>query len=376
MGFKTKTSGGLIMKKIIISLCILAVMIFAAGCTAQSAEFENVVKRTPVSVEKVNYGSISEKYYGIGQLYADEEFEIFTGTQGTIKDIKVKIGDTVKKNQILFQLDNYKLENQIQSQETQLKTQRDLARIDLNNVERKFKQTQLLFESGSTSQNEMDQIRDTFNQTKINYNNSSRLYETKMKVLNDDLADTYVKSPINGTIAAVYIEKGEDVGQITAMKVVNDTAMKAVVNLPEKIIRKIKLGQKVEVWFDGEKSKAVEGKVSKVDLTVSQGMSLYPVEITVENTNGNLLSGMFIEVEIHINRKNKVIVIDKRSVLNDGEDNYVFTTNGELSEKKVIKKGIESGEKIEVISGIEKDNLIIVRGHNYLDDKELIQLVE
>lgn len=376
MGFKRKTSGGLIMKKIIISLCILAVMIFAAGCTAQSAEFANEVKRTPVSVEKVNYGSISEKYYGIGQLYADEEFEIFTGTQGTIKDIKVKIGDTVKKNQILFQLDNYKLENQIQSQETQLKTQRDLARIDLNNVERKFKQTQLLFESGSTSQNEMDQIRDTFNQTKINYNNSSRLYETKMKVLNDDLADTYVKSPINGTIAAVYIEKGEDVGQITAMKVVNDTAMKAVVNLPEKIIRKIKLGQKVEVWFDGEKSKAVEGKVSKVDLTVSQGMSLYPVEITVENTNGNLLSGMFIEVEIHINRKNKVIVIDKKSVLNDGEDNYVFTTNGELSEKKVIKKGIESGEKIEVISGIEKDNLIIVRGHNYLDDKELIQLVE
>jgi len=364
------------MKKNIILITLLITVFLVAGCTVQSVELEEEIELTPVSVEKVKIGSVSEKYYGIGQLSANEEFDVFTGQPGTIEGIEVEIGDTVKKDQILFQLDNYKLYNQIGSQESQLKSQKDAALIQLNDVQRQFDQTKVLHEAGAVSKYDIDQATDRLNQATISYQNASTLYITNMKALNDDLSDTYVKSPIMGTIAAVYVEEGEEVENITAMKVINSNAMKAVINVPEKTVRSIKIGQKVDVWFNGDKNNMITGDVTKIDMTTQQAMSLYPVEITVENKDEMLMSGMFIEAEIYLQEKKNTVVISSESVLNDGENDYVFIADKDVSKKMVIKKGIESEGKLEVIAGIESDKLIIVRGHDYLDGGEMLQIVD
>ncbi len=264
-------------------------------------------------------GSISDTYYGIGQLYANDEFEIMTGNGGTIDKINVEIGSQVKKDQILFQLENYKLSNQIQSQESQLRTQKDATSIALKNAERKLQQTKALFDANAVSQNEYNLIQDQYNQAQIAYNNASKVYTSSMRSLKNELSDTAVKSPIDGIVAAIYVEEGEDVESITAMKIVNNDAMKAIVHIPEKMIPYIKKGQEANVWINGNKDTYVKGTVSKIDLTTQETMSLYPVEIVIDNPNGALLSGMFIETEIMINHKKDTVVIAKTSVLNDGQ---------------------------------------------------------
>lgn len=302
-----------------ILLTIFTISLIISGCTAQSAELEETVKRVPVSVETVRLGSISDTYYGIGQLYANDEFEIMTGNGGTIDKINVEIGSQVKKDQILFQLENYKLSNQIQSQESQLRTQKDATSIALKNAERKLQQTKALFDANAVSQNEYNLIQDQYNQAQIAYNNASKVYTSSMRSLKNELSDTAVKSPIDGIVAAIYVEEGEDVESITAMKIVNNDAMKAIVHIPEKMIPYIKKGQEANVWINGNKDTYVKGTVSKIDLTTQETMSLYPVEIVIDNPNGALLSGMFIETEIMINHKKDTVVIAKTSVLNDGQ---------------------------------------------------------
>jgi len=77
-----------------------------------------------------------------------------------------------------------------------------------------------------------------------------------------------------------------------------------------------------------------------------------------------------------LQEKNNTVVISSESVLNDGENDYVFIADEDVSKKMVIKKGIESEGQLEVIAGIESDKLIIVRGHDYLDGGEMLQIVD
>lgn len=362
-----------ILKKGMIFIALLMIAIFVAGCTGKP--LEQTVETVPVHVKQVEVGSICKVYYSIGQLLAKEDFEISTGQPGTIEAIHVAIGDVVKKDQTLFQMDNFKLSNQIQSQESQLKSQLDLSLIQLNDAKKLYDQKLALYDEKAVSKDALDQAKDHLEQAEINYQNASNTLSLNMKALKDDLKHTYIKSPINGVVAAIYIQEGEDVGAITAMKVVNPDLMKAKIQVPAKIIGSLKIGQKAKVWLDGDKNSFVMGEVTKIDLATQGNMNLYPVEITVANA-GELLSGMYVETEIHLNEKTDAVIIDKAAVIMEGEKDFVFLVNEGTSKKTIIKKGIESGDKVEVLTGIKADETVVVRGHDYLEGGELLQIVE
>lgn len=367
------------MKKINVSILVLLVSLLSIGCANQSedvmAETE-VIEAITVNTEIVSTETIEETFYGVGELKAKNEFEVMTGKSGTVETINVKVGDLVKKDQVLMKLNNDNLLATVNTNESNLRTQRSLNEIQLESAQIAFEQVKALFEMGAISQSEMDSASDNLSQAQLNYNNSANNYNQTMRNLNEEVSDTYVKSPIDGIVAAKYVTENQDVGNTVAFKIVNQEKMIAEIEVPETVVDSVKIGQKTAIYLNGNKDEAIEGSVTSIDAIPGDNSFLYPVEIELDNNDARLRSGMYVEVEITINEYPDRITIPKTALLGTQEEKYVFVDNGSYAEMRTVLVGRNKSKDVEIVDGLIKGDLLIVRGQEYVREGDYINGIE
>lgn len=358
---------------------IIMIMVASAGCGRPGADVENAnqeVKKTPVKIAEVQADTVMETFYGVGEMKAKDEYDVMTGQAGTIESIKVGVGDSVSKGQILMTLENSSLIRTVNNSESSLRTQMNLTEITLSDAQESYDETKALFEVGAASKNAMESAENALKQAQLNYDNASQNYNLSMTNYNEDIADTYIKSPIDGVIAARYVDENEDVQNTVAFKVVNTSMMVAEVNVPESVVDAIKVGQEAMLYFNGSKDHSVKGHVISVDEVTGNNSYLYPVEIQVDNTEAKLKSGMYIEAEIVLEKRENRVVIPKSAVLDGTEGSYVFVENQGVAEERFVEIGYNESEMIEVNKGLNAGENLIVRGQDYLEDGDAVQIIE
>ena len=367
------------MKKLVTIGLIIALMAASVGCSRPGANAdinEEAVDQTPIKVATVTTETVKETFYGVGEMKAKDEYSVMTGQSGTVESISVKVGDAVTKGQILMKLENSSLIRTVNNTETSLRTQMNLNKITLDNAQDSFEETKALYDVGATSKNALDSAENALEQAKLNYNNSVQNYNATTKNNQEDLADTYIKSPIDGVIAAKYVDVNEDVQNVTAFKVVNTSMMVAEINVPEHIVDSIQEGQDAMVYLNGSKDTFVEGHVASIDEVTGDNSYLYPVEIQVDNTNAKLKSGMYIEAEIVLEARENQVVVPKSAVLEDANGTHVYVEKEGIAERRDVKIGYNEAEMVEVLSGLKKGETLIIRGQDYLDDGDAVRIIE
>ena len=193
-----------------------------------------------------------------------------------------------------------------------------------------------------------------------------------------------VTSPVEGIVGRVYLDQGARVsppspgpGMGTIMfRIVNMDTVVVVVNVIEKDLSKIKKGQRTKIKVDAYPEKRFNGKITLVSPTVNPMTRTASVEITIPNLNHRLKPGMFAEAEIIIKKKTEAILIPAYAILEQSEDKKVFTVVGGKAVLKVIELGIDQGDSVEVKSGLDVGDTLIVAGHHRVLGGELVRIVE
>jgi len=183
-----------------------------------------------------------------------------------------------------------------------------------------------------------------------------------------------VESTLTGILGRVYVDIGENVTASTPVAlVVNPDKVKIELDIPEKYLPKIMLGQQAEISVDSWPLEKFTGNVTKVSPVVDLSTRTAPVEITIENKEYRLKSGMFAKVRLVVEARSNVPVILREAIMGRDPDNYVFVVQAKKAVLRKISLGIRQGPYFEVRQGLVGGDVVVIMGQQLLADGALVE---
>src|SRR5574338_447388 len=282
----------------------LLALVTLAGCKKKQEQV--VYQAVPVERRDIVVSALAS-----GTIQPDTVVEVKSKASGEILNIKVETGQDVERGQLMVEVDQRIPRNDLAQAQADL----EVARAQLANAESKKRRADELFQSRSITQEEHEQAALDFATAKSQVIRA----QVAVQTARDQLEDTRVVAPINGTIITKPVERGQvissptkDVGGGTVLLTMADLNLVQVQTLVDETdIGKVQPGMQATVTVDAYPNRPFEGSVLKIEpqAEVQQNVSMFPVLIRIQNQQKLLRPGMNAEVEIHVGRRDSVLAI-------------------------------------------------------------------
>jgi len=352
---------------------ILLILILA-GCSKSTRTIQPSVK------------PLMEAVYASGFVVSEQEYQVFSQADGTLKQVVVKEGEVVKRGQPIVIVESVQQSTRYtmakESYEQAVKNKVPvMAELDatLQSARSKMQFDSINFVRYGNLLRSNATSRVDYDRAEIQYKNSrndfltikNRLIKTQndldlaiqnsynqLKISEEESANYILRSDIDGMVFKIMKEKGELVRRSEVVAVVgmpDNFYLKLTVD--ELDIQRVKEGQEVAVKIDAYPDKIYRGSVSKVYPLVDTRQQSLRVDVILMEKLPGLFSGLAVEANIIIRQKENALVIPKQSIL-PGDSVLISTSEGEKKVK--IMRGIETLDETEVISGLDVDSKLIV----------------
>jgi HlyD family secretion protein len=246
-----------------------------------------------------------------GAVQPDTTVEVKSKASGEILALTVETGQTVKRGDLMVRVDPRIPRNAVAQAQADL----EVAQARLTNASSQKRRADELFKSQSITEQEHEQAL-------LDYANANaEVIRARVALDNarDQLDDTNVRAPINGTIIEKQVERGQvissptnDVGGGTVLLKMADLNLVQVRTLVDETdIGKIQPGQRATVTVDAFPQRPFSGTVLKIEpqALTEQNVTMFPVLVRIDNKEGLLRPGMNSEVEIHVGRRDDVLAV-------------------------------------------------------------------
>ena len=361
---KIKTNNLNTMKNIRLFL-LLGVVAAVISCNNQTVT-QSTEPASPVSVENISLQSIRQYINTTGTAKAASEVTLSTEMAGeyTIATNPAtgrtyKIGDKISKGQVIVHLEDDEYVNNIGINAVQLNLQ--ISEDEYNN-------TKSLFEKGGVTEYEV-------RNAEISKLNAQKSYQTAQS----NLAKMDVKAPFDGVIVDLpYYTVGTNVSSGTQVAtIMNYSKMFLDINLPEKNIPTIAIGQKALITSYTLTEDTLSGVVTELSPMISTETRTFKGTIQISNPNLKLRPGMFVKADIITAQKDSTIVIPKDLILSNNRGRYVFVVgNNNSAEQRRISIGLQNEDDVEVIDGLSKNDVLVTEGFETLRNRSKITIVQ
>ncbi|WP_459816165.1 efflux RND transporter periplasmic adaptor subunit [Campylobacter concisus] len=378
--------------KILIILLILGV----GGYFVYDKFFNIKDEKVEFITKKAKKGSFSKKVDATGEIFATELIDVGAQVSGQIKKLYVKLGDQVKKGDMIASIDSSTQQNSIDNKEAQLaiyKAQLESAKVALNISKTQFDRENALFSKNATSKQEFESAKNTYSA------NSAKIkeLEAQIKQTNIELSTakinlgyTKITAPRDGTVVSVQVEEGQTVNANqttpTIVNIADLSHVKMKMQIAEGDITKIKVGTPVEYSILSEPTKKFQTTVSSIDpglTTLSDGSYgssssskssyssssssssavYYYAQSIVDNKDGILRIGMTTQNELLIANVEDAIIVPSIGIKKDENGTFVYLLKDGKPVKTAVKTGIKDNLDTQIISGInEGDEIITSQG--------------
>ena len=262
-------------------------------------------KELPLSTVNITRGDLRHVVTATGEIQPVNTVNVGSQVSGTIDKLYVDFNSTVKKGDILLEIEPSVLQatvNEAQASLDSAVSQRDLAKSD-------YERDKYLYEQGYIARADMERTEATYKQAQSSVERMQSQYERAVT----NLGYATITSPVDGTV----ISRKVDVGQTVAasfqtpdlFEIAQDLSkMQIETSVSEADIGVISEGQSVTFTVDAYPTETFEGIVRQIRLspTVTSNVVVYTVVINVDNTDLRLKPGMTAFVTIIISEKNNV----------------------------------------------------------------------
>lgn len=186
-----------------------------------------------------------------------------------------------------------------------------------------------------------------------------------------------VESPLTGVVGRINVDIGANVEPTTQIAfVVNMEKMEIDLDIPEKYLPFVALGQEAKIAVDAYPDRAFIGKVTLISPVVDLETRSAPIEITIDNKDELLKSGMFAEARLVVGEHKNVPVILKEAIMGKGDNLYVYAVEDHKALMKTVKTGIRYGELVEITQGVKSGDIVVVMGQQRLHDGVSVETEE
>lgn len=179
---------------------------------------------------------------------------------------------------------------------------------------------------------------------------------------NESLTTYEVKSLIDGTIIELHMAKGDLVGgEELNLTVANLEKVWAILNIYQRDLDKIKVGQSVLVSFSAEE-KGEAGTISYVSPVVDEKTRTASARVILSNTSGKWRPGMFVSAKVFVSEKKFPLVIEKSALQTFEDKTVVFVKNGNEFTPQQVNTGIINDVSVEITSGLQPGQQYVSKG--------------
>jgi len=294
-----------------------------------------------------------------GDVKTDGNINVMPEFQGEVVKIYKKVGDKVRKGDLIMKIDDKVLRNQL----AEVQTQYNLAVTAYERQKRLWEQ-----KIGS----EMEYLKAK--------TNKDALYR-KLLTLRAQLKKARVTAPISGTIDDIMVKEGEMAGpQRPVARIVNLDKVYAEADVSEKYLTKIRKGTPVDLYFP-ELNKEVKGKVDYTANFIHPVNRTYKVRIYLDNTDGLLKPNLTAHIKVLESKREGAVVLPSDLVLEDRDGNtYVFvlvpTDKPGIyrAQRRYVQTGDMYQNRVLIEQGLKPGDIIPLSGARGLTEGDLVKL--
>ena len=308
----------------------------------------------PVKVASVDQRTISDYLQTTGALEAENEVDIVARTSGPIVSLQTEEGRRVQQGQVLAKIDD-----------RELKAELELARVSVEETRAAYERARTSFEAEILSANDYEVAR--------------ARYETAKAQLDSreiQLSYTEIRAPFSGQVIERAIKFGEYVANGTRLFRVSDfDPLLCPVQVPEKDLSRISVGQSALIRVEAFPGETFKASVLRVNPVIDEATGTFKVTLQVSG-KGRLRPGMFASVFLEVASNEGALVIPKRALVLEGVGDTVYVFADGVACRREVELGFEESDFVEVTSGLDGSEQVIVLGQDSLTEGTPIYVLD
>ena len=329
-------------------LCLLGLPLCGHAETppAQSAAAPPV----RVQATTVQKTTLSSRVEVVGTVQAVDQAVIAAKISGPIVELPVVLGSRVKKGELLVKIDAREISARL------LQAQAQLAQAK-RNLEREEK---LLKQHASTPET-VKSMRDMLAIARAGYHEAASM-----------LAYTTIKAPFAGVITKKIASIGDlATPGMPLLHLEDDRHLQVVTSIPENNAQTIKLHDRLQVAIPAT-AKKITGEVAEISPAIDPRSRTMPIKINLGDSSG-LQTGMFARITLP-GRSYTTMMIPEAAIVTFGQLQKVFVVEDNRVHMRLVRTGLRKNDLVEILSGLEAGERIVIRGNRLLKGGQQVQI--
>jgi RND family efflux transporter MFP subunit len=362
-------------------LLLIASLVLFSGCGSADpvpAEENSIT----VGVKQAEIMDISRRVIFSGTLRGIREVNVMPELSTRIVQVSVRPGDYVRAGQVVVLLDSSGLQasyQQAQASYDQVLANKRNNDIQLEAAQKHYERTKTLYDSGVASEVELEAAQrnlDMLNTGAIEA--ALATAEAGLKQIQDQLDKCTITAPIGGLVGAVNATVGQYSNPGAPLTVISDSSrLKTEILVSGSEINYLHVGDAVELKVAAVGSQLYPGTVTSVAPVANAQTQSFTVEVTMDNADQSVKSGMFAEVNADTIGRTGVIGLPTDAVLINGGKNVVYVLTEDMRAHEIpIEVGIYNHDFIEILSGIEPGQTVIVSGNTLISEGVKVKTIQ
>lgn len=352
------------MKRIILTVVIVAAALAGIMFLLNKNKAENeaqtavvAVKNAAVAVraEVAEIKAVNAQYVTNGIFAPKQEVKLSAETAGKVIRVLVEEGAYVKAGQTLAIINGDKLNVSVSN-----------AQANYDNAKAEVDRFESAYSTGGVTKQQLDQAKLKLANT-VNDLRSARI----------TASDVNVTASFAGIVNKRSIEPGSYVAPGTEMfEIVNVSTLKLKVNVDEKNIAQIKMGQSVKVESPVLAEKSFMGIVTFIAPKADASLN-FPVDLEIRNSASNdLKAGMYGTAYFGADQMINLLAVPRNAFVGSVSSNQIFVIEGGKAVLKNVVSGRSFGDYIEVLSGLESGVQVITSGQINLLEGTPVEIIK
>lgn len=344
-----------------LAICSGLWMFYSSKMTAQAstnekkqADKEVVYELAAADIASAELKELSAQLPISGSLVPDSQVTVRAKVIAEVADASLQEGMAVQKGQIIARFTAADLHARLTTQEAAV----DEAQARLALAQKNRLSNETLLKQNYISQNAYDTTHNGLELAQASL--KSALSQKQVAQL--ALADTQVRSPLDGYISKRHVQAGEKVSPDTALySIVNLSHMTLEAQVPASEIPRVRTGQKVAFQVDGFGKREFVGKVARINPATETGSRSMMVYIAVDNADAALRGGMFAKGSLVLEKSAPATTVPLTAVRQVNGADVVYQIINDQVKMQTVKLGLRSEDegKVQIVQGLDAGAVLI-----------------
>ncbi len=335
--------------------------------------------------QQIGRRNIEKVVNATGEVHAVDLVTVGAQTTGQIEKLYVKVGQIVKKGDMIAEIDSTTQQNDVDINKTRLKSyeaQLKAAKTSLKIAERQYQRMQKLQQQNAASIEDLENAEDAYETalSKVTEVEASlRETEISLSTAETNLGYTKITAPLDGTIVSVPVKEGQTVNAAmdtpTIVQIADLSRMEIFMEISEGDVSHVAAGDKVTYYtladmndirettlksIDPGLTLLTDGQYTDTEVVDSSEAIYYYGRLEVPNEDGKLRIGMTTQNVIYVDSAENVLTVPAIAVKEDGGEKYVEIRTPMGAEKRKVETGVSDDLNVEIKSGIKEGEEVVL----------------